>query len=111
MPVPQAINRFRSLAEVAGFTSSHEGSAQDFCSSVTRIARGDAELRLVWDGRDEYLALQISHGPSRGPQAGWLELFGSKCCSGVLCHSETAEDPFLSAVQYGLELMSPGASQ
>lgn len=108
MSVSQAIAWFNALAAKRGNAPIHQLSPSDFGSSVSRVVRGESELRVVWDGRDEYLAVQISHGPSSGPQ-NWLELFGTMCKGGVIPDATQGEVTFASAVEYGLELTSPGA--
>jgi hypothetical protein len=109
MSVTQAIDMFCSLATKSGSLPIQESSSGDFGSSVARVVRGESELRVVWHGKDEYLLIQISHGPSSGPQAGWLELFGARCRGGTLPEVEPGEVTFGSSVEYGLELVSPGA--
>jgi hypothetical protein len=108
MTVTQAMALFHSLAAKLGSSPIQE-SPGDFGGAVSRVTCGESELRVVWDGKNECLLLQISHGPSSGPQAGWLELFGAKCRGGKLPEVEPGEVTFGSAVGYGFELMSPGA--
>ena len=109
--VKTAINLFCDLAAAAGFNVLHEPSQQHFGSSVTWINNGEAQLRLVWDGKAEFLFLQVSHGLAGASQSDWLELFGSKCICGSFRDPEQPEVRFLRSVEYGLELMHPGASQ
>jgi hypothetical protein len=88
-----------------------ESHPQAFGSRIARSLRQAAELRLVWDEKDEHLSLQISHGPSVSHQAGWLELFAAKCPGGVLVEAGESSAGLVSSIEYGVELMSPGGSQ
>jgi hypothetical protein len=110
MCINEAVSEFEQLVARAGFAVLREESPHDFGSSVTRISNKDAELRLVWDGKDEYLSVQMSHGPPKGEKAGWLELWGLKCIAGTFIESPDADVTFMSAVEYGVELMSPQRS-
>jgi hypothetical protein len=110
MRINEAVSKFEHLAARAGFAVLREESPHDFGSSVTRIRNEDAELRLVWDGRDEYLNVQISHGPPKGEKAGWLELWGLKCIAGTIIEPPNVDVTFMSAVEHGVELMSPRRS-
>lgn len=108
--VERAINQFRELATAAGFDVLHEPSPEHFGSSIIYLNQGNAQLRLIWNGKDEYLSLQLSHGPTEASWSDWLELFGTKCIFGSFRDSESPEVNFLSSVEYGLELMLPGNS-
>ncbi len=110
MHVPEAINLFLQAASDAGLAASNGKAPEDLGSSVTSVGGTGAELRVVWDGRDEYLSVQVSHGPVSASPAGWLTLYGSKCAAALLPDPPSPEESFPSAVEYGLELMSPGAS-
>lgn len=100
-----AIAQFLELAEQAGFVVSRGSSSHGFASSTYRIIAEDAELRLVYDGRDQSLALEVNSGPP-GPITGWFELFGCTCADGTIVEPTDPETSFLSSVEYGLELMA-----
>ncbi|WP_139326772.1 hypothetical protein [Pseudomonas flexibilis] len=106
--VAEAIRQFRDLAMAAGFEVLHESFP---LGSVTYCAEAEALLRLVWDGKDEYLYLQVSHGVLKAPPSGWLDLFSSKCIGGAFRDPELPEVRFLASVGYGLDLMLPGAAR
>lgn len=109
MRINEAVSEFEQLVARAGFAVLREESPLEFGSSVTRIRNEDGELRLVWDGKQEYLNVQISHGPPKG-EAGWLELWGLKCTAGAFIENPDADVTFMSAAEYGVELMSPQRS-
>ena len=109
MHVPEAINLFLQAAADAGLAAWSGKAPEDFGSSVTSVGVAGAELRVVWDGRDGYLSVQVSHGPDSASRAGWLTLYGSKCAATLLPEPPSREESFHAAVEYGLELMSPGA--
>jgi len=106
--VAEAIRQFRDLAMAAGFEVLHDSLP---LGSVTSCAEAEAQLRLVWDGNDEYLYLQVSHGVPKAPSSGWLDLFSSKCIGGAFRDPELPEVSFLASVEYGLDLMLPGAAR
>lgn len=105
-----AVDQFRELAEARGFDVRHEPSPLNLGGSVTLLRKGNAQLRLVWDGGEELLLLQISHGPMDGPQAGWLEIFSTKCVRGSFRDPDSPEVRFFDSVEYGLELMLPAGA-
>ena len=107
MHVSEAINFFLQAAAQAGLAARSEQSPEAFGSSITSVVVGGAELRLVWEGRDEHLSVQVTHGPNGAPMAGWLTLYGSACSSTLLPEPRSHEESIHSAVEYGLELMSP----
>lgn len=106
--VEDALSLFRELAKASGFDVWQESSFVNSAGCISSIRRGNAQLRLVWEGADGSLLIQISHGPPDGPQDHWLELFRSKCIRGSFPDADLPEVSFLSSVEYGLELMIPG---
>ena len=105
MRVSEAISEFQKLAAQSGFAASYDPSPNDFGSSVTRVCRSEAELRLVWDGRDKYLSVQVTHGPLEIEAAGWLELWGAQCAAEAFNEKANENVTFKSAIEYGIELM------
>lgn len=75
---------------------------------VESVSRDDATLRLVWDGEEQHLSLEISHGPPSGPQAGWLQLFTATLPDGEFAPANETNDELLDAIEHGFELMTPG---
>lgn len=110
LTVEDAVHEFRELAEAKGLDVRHEPSRTGATGSTAWLRIGNAQLRLAWGGEEEFLLLQISHGPPDGPQSGWLELFRSKCTRGSFPDADLPEVSFSSSVQYGLELMLPRMS-
>jgi len=107
LTVEGAFDQFRILVEALGFDVRHESSPT---SSTTSVVVGSAQLRLVWDSKEEFLLLQISHGPPDRPQLAWLELFRTKVAGDLFRESDLPEVSFVSSVEYGLELMLPTKS-
>ncbi len=102
----EVVESFSRLAVAAGLTVDKEFHPEAFGSRLVRATRDSAELRLLWDGKEKYLSLEISHGPPTGEIAGWLELFRATCeCDLVPAATEQSETIW-EAVEYGIELMS-----
>lgn len=103
--VAHAFEHFVRAVETSGLTVSEDSAAG---SRLARVGHDGAELRLDWDEQDEFLSLQLSHGPE-SQQAGWLELYAAECRGGELQKSTDPSMSFESSVEYGLELMCPSA--
>jgi hypothetical protein len=104
--MPDILESFGRAANSARLAIQVESYQECFGSWLARATSAEAELRLVWDGKDEHLSLQISHGPP-GQHAGWLELFAAACPCGVLAEPEQSDPGFHESVAYGVQLMSP----
>jgi hypothetical protein len=105
--VDQAFETFERSAAAARLRVVSEAHQRAFGSRLTLAARGKAELRLVWDGKEQYLSLEITHGRDTGTRAGWLQLYGATC---LRCYLPTIEEviaEFDSAIEYGITLLSP----
>ncbi len=76
-----------------------------FGGRVSTLQHRGAGLRLVWDGKEGLLILQITHGPLEGPIA-WLDLYKA-VWSGDQLVPDQADFSFESAVEYGLDLFAP----
>jgi hypothetical protein len=105
--VDLAFDLFTRVACSAGHQVIAESHPEAFGSRLLSVRRNGAELRLVWDGKDGYLSVQISHGPSSGERAGWIDLYGETCSNGLLPDSPAPEREFLGSVEHGLDLMDP----
>jgi len=66
---------------------------------------GGAGLRLTWDGTVGILVLEISHGPSDGSVAGWMNLFRFSRRHCDLTVDDLGGSTLDSAIDYGLDLM------
>ena len=66
----------------------------------------DGGFRLVFDGRDSMLTLEISHGPP-GARAGWLDLYSAHCANNEFADNEGENLGFEETVAYGIELFAP----
>jgi len=98
-----AFEHFARTAKISGLTTAEETPQG---TRLSRVERDGAELRLRWEAEDEFLSLQISHGPA-SQRAGWLDLYSAKCPHGQLPESADAGVSFESSVEYGIELMAP----
>lgn len=106
--VEDAFERFRADTLARGLSDLTDiAHPEVFGSRVSTLTRETAALRLVWDGKDETLTLEITHGPPGGP-AGWLNLYLALRSSGELVPDQR-DFSFESAVEYGLDLMNPGS--
>jgi hypothetical protein len=79
LSVSQAFELFQEVAEAAGLPTTLESHARTFGSRVMRANSPFAELRLVWDGKEGYLSLEVDHGCEAGKRAGWVGLFAESC--------------------------------
>src|SRR5881394_1446450 len=82
--VSQAFEQFEEAAKSVGLPIMSEVLPASFGSRMLYVGNGAGRLRLACDGREEYLSLETSHGPSDGPQVGWLVLFDAQCHQGHL---------------------------
>lgn len=109
MSIAEVFDFFERLARSCGLRVESEPHSTAFGKRLTRALRGSDELRLVWDGRDELLSLEVSHGPSAGPRAGWHVLCSAPCPGAVLV--DVADGPScMTCIEYGCELMLPGGA-
>jgi hypothetical protein len=81
-----------------------ENHPNAFGSRVTILSICEASLRLVWDGKDYCLRLEITHGPMDKKQS-WIDLFESH---GSPDHAGSRDKTgsLDSAISYGLDLMN-----
>jgi hypothetical protein len=103
--VDQAFELFSILSKKYGLLSKVEYYPECFGNKLFQVKRDGARLRLVWDGENEHLKLEISHGLSAQEQFFWLDLYETECADGVLPETEDKDISFQGAVEYGLELM------
>lgn len=106
--VDQAFELFRRASQQADLSVTMESHPHAFGSRLLCASGHGAELRLVWDGKESHLSLEISHGPPSGASAGWLTLYDEVCGNGSLPESSGNGSSFPAALEYGLELMRPG---
>jgi len=66
-----------------------------------------AVLRLVFDGRDESLILEISQGPDASEAEGWLDLYRASFGEGRLVIDRFEGPDLADCIDYGIELLSP----
>lgn len=107
MTVEEAFGLFQTRAVARGVSDLMEEVQPESSGSRSTTARGRSggALRLVWDGRDGTLMLEITHGP---PDATpwWLDLFLVRG-RGQVVPTEEQDIGFEDAVEYGLELLQP----
>ncbi len=103
--IPDAFNEFERMATRLGLPAPSKETMPnilDGCTAVVALA--DGRLRLTWDGKEETLVLEISHGPPGG-QIFWLDLFCARCPEGVLTEVDNLDVDFQSSLENGMELM------
>lgn len=105
MNVEQAFELFSILSERCGLFGKVEYYPECFGNKLFQVERDGAKLRLIWDGKNEHLKLEISHGLSAQEQFFWLDIYGAECAGDVLPETEDKDISFQGAVEYGLELM------
>ena len=76
-----------------------------FGSRCSEIELYDGEIRLVFDGRDSMLTLEISPGPP-GARADWLDLYSAHCANNEFAQNESEDLRFEESVAYVLELFA-----
>ena len=103
---------FRRFAECANGLVLSEPNVDSFGSTAVRAANQQAQLKLVWNGRDEQLSLHITHGPSDTSQsAGWLELDSAFCPEGRIAAAIDEAPDFSDSIAYGFDLLFPGSAE
>jgi hypothetical protein len=109
MTIDEAFRYFRSRLLESGIGVPNERSHQEaFGSRYSEIELYDGGFRLVFDGRDSMLTLEISHGPP-GARAGWLDLFSAHCANSEFAGNEGENLGFEETVAYGIELLAPAS--
>jgi hypothetical protein len=103
--VAEAFDVFRRHAAQSVGAVAEASYPEAFVGRVVTVTQPGAALRLVWDGKDERLSLEITHGPDENDLS-WLDLFSASCPKGVLTALEPGFD-FGSAVEYGFVLLTP----
>ena len=107
MTVEAAFQLFRSRAEARGLSDFDERSdPASFGSRYITARQAGGALRLVWDGKEGALTLEITHGPPGGPTS-WLGLFRARGRSGEGVPAQDGDVSFDDAVDHGLDLMQP----
>lgn len=107
MTIDEAFRYFRSRLLETGIGVPNERSHPEaFGSRCSEIELYDAEFRLVFDGRDSMLTLEISHGPP-GARAGWLDLYSAHCSNSEFAENEGENLGFEESVAYVIELIAP----
>jgi hypothetical protein len=76
---------------------------QEGCTAL--LTKGDAGLRLVWDGGAQLILVEITHGPDGAPY-GWLDLFKGMIRGENPIPVDAGDVTLQSGIEYGLELMS-----
>lgn len=104
MTVDDAFHHFRSSALAWGITELYERAHPEaFGSRVSTLRQKHAALRLVWDGKEEILSLEITNGPLES--TGWLDLFQVTRHDDKLLPDQH-DVTFESAVEHGFDLLS-----
>jgi len=105
--VDEAFRFFHSqLADTVLGAPTEVEHPEAFGSRYSEITRNGASARLVFDGRDYSLVLEITHGPINGPIC-WLDLYRVSTSDGVLDEPDDGHEPFGSCVEYAIELLNP----
>ena len=106
MTIDEAFRYFRSrLLETKIGVPNEQSHPEAFGSRLSEIELYDGEIRLVFDGKDSTLTLEISHGPP-GARAGWLDLYSAHCVNNGFPESE-GDLGFKESIAYGIELLVP----
>jgi hypothetical protein len=107
MKIEDAFQLFRSRLSKAGIGVPHDRSRSGaFGTRYSEIILYDGKFRLVFNGRDSMLTLDISHGPP-GARAGWLDLYRAKCTKDEFLEADGKNLSFEQAVVYGIEVLAP----
>ncbi len=104
--VEDAFELFSRLSSEAALTVDGSFQPEAFGNRIVTAARDRAKLRLLWDEKQRYLSLEISHGPASGEQVSYIELFGATCEDGFVPPEIESAEGVRDAVEYGIELMS-----
>jgi len=104
--INEAFELFSRLSSEAALTLDGSTRPEAFGNRMVTAALDGAELRLLWDGKERHLSLEISHGPTSGEQVGYIELFGATCEDGFVPSEIQSAEGVRAAVEYGIELMS-----
>lgn len=107
MTIDEAFRHFRSrLKEAAIGVPNEQSHPEAFGSRYSEIELYDGGFRLVFDGRDSMLTLEISHGPP-GARSGWLDLYTARCANNEFAAAQDENLGFEESVAYGIELFAP----
>jgi hypothetical protein len=107
MTIEAAFQLFRSCVEMRGLSDIDECfDPASFGSRHITVRRAGGALRLVWDGKESTLTIEITHGPPGGPTF-WLDLFHARGCNEENIPAWNGDISFRDAVAYGIELMQP----
>ncbi len=104
LTLAHAFKLFADCAEQFAMTVISTSHASQFGSHLSQVNRGGGTLRLVWDGKDEYLSLEVSHGPTLSEPAGWVTLFGEDCPGGSVPGPSAPDTDLESALRYGFHV-------
>lgn len=106
MTIDEAFRYFRSLlSETKIGVPDEKSHPEAFGSRCSELELYDAGFRLVFDGRDSVLTLEISHGPP-GARAGWLDLYSAHCANNEFEETDDQNLGFKETIGYGLELLA-----
>ena len=106
MTIDEAFRYFRSrLLEAKTGAPNEQSHPEVFGSRFSEIDLYDGAIRLVFDGRDSTLTLEISHGPP-GARADWLDIYSAHCVNNEFAQSE-GDLGFKASIAYGIELFAP----
>lgn len=107
MTIDEAFRYFRARLSETGIgvpnERSHPGAFGNRCSEIELY---DGGFRLVFDGRDSMLTLEISYGPP-GARPGWLDLFSTRCANNEFAENKSENLGFRESIAYGVELFAP----
>ncbi|MEM6287697.1 MAG: hypothetical protein AAF845_11115 [Bacteroidota bacterium] len=104
MTVDDAFLLFRAAAASAGFPEVDERvHPEHFGSRVSTLNQDSTGLRLVWDGKEQFLRLEVTHGP--GDSVQWLDLYQASQSRNRL-HADQDDFTFADAVEHGLDLLA-----
>ncbi len=107
MTIDKAFRYFRSRLLKTGIGVPKERSRPEaFGSRCSEIELYDGEFRLVFDGRDSMLTLEISHGPP-GARGGWLDIYSAHCANNEFAENEDENLGFEESVAYGVAVVAP----
>ena len=74
------------------------------------VSHRGASLRLRCSLGDGVICLEITHGPEDAPASSWLDLYKARCELDTVRTSDEPDVSFGDAVEFGLELIYPPAS-
>ncbi|HQR67544.1 MAG TPA: hypothetical protein PLB02_09130 [Thermoanaerobaculia bacterium] len=104
--VKDAFELFRERVLTRGLTDlTQEEHPKEFGHRLLMASRSGASLRLTWDGKEERLVLEITHGTQTS--SWWLDLFSAHCPGGLVPAAPPENPGFAESLDHGLDLLTP----